>query len=124
MVLGFFIASAFIVGIGTLIPHTFASMIAGVQGNSMTGLASIIGLLVVYIVVNITLIQQSFELISVLPDQIIGYFGAGDAGQTLGRDAQGKINAAIMSSTRQGMGGAQASVVAGSKAVQKIDGKK
>lgn len=124
MVLGFFIASALIVGIGTLIAHTFASMIAGVQGNSMTGLASIIGLLVVYIVVNITLIQQSFELIGVLPDQIIGYLGAGDAGQTLGRDAQTKINAAVMSATRQGMGGAQASVAAGSKAVQKLGGKK
>jgi conjugal transfer/type IV secretion protein DotA/TraY len=120
MVLGFFIASALVVGIGTLIAHGFAGMIAGVQGNSVTGLASIIGLLVVYIVVNITLIQQSFELIAVLPDQIIGYLGAGDAGQSLGRQAEQKINAAFMSATRQGMGGAQASLGAGSKAVKKI----
>ena len=120
MVLGFFIASALVVGIGTLIAHGFAGMIAGVQGNSVTGLASIIGLLVVYIVVNITLIQQSFELISVLPDQIIGYLGAGDAGQALGRQAEQKINAMYMSATRQGMGGAQASMTAGSKAVQRI----
>jgi conjugal transfer/type IV secretion protein DotA/TraY len=120
MVLGFFIASALVVGIGTLIAHSFAPMIAGVQGNSITGLASIIGLLVIYIVVNITLIQQSFELISVLPDQIIGYLGAGETGQTLGREAESKIRGAFMMATRQGMGGAQASVGAGSKALQKI----
>lgn len=120
MVLSFFVASALVVGIGTLIAHGFAGMIAGVQGNSVTGLASIIGLLVVYIVVNVTLIQSSFELISVLPDQIIGYLGAGDAGQSLGRDAERKINAAFMSSTRQGMGGAQASLGAGSKALKNI----
>lgn len=120
MVLGFFIASALVVGIGTLIAHSFASMIAGVQGNSITGLASIIGLLVLYILVNITLIQQSFELISVLPDQIIGYLGAGDAGQTLGRQAETKINASFMSATRQGMGGAQMSTAAGSKALKNI----
>lgn len=120
MVLGFFISSALVIGIGTLIAHSFAAMIAGVQGNSVTGLASIIGLLVVYIVVNITLIQQSFELISVLPDQVIGYLGAGDAGQTLGRHAEQKINAAFMNATRQGSGGAQASLGAGSKALQKI----
>lgn len=120
MVLGFFIASALVVGIGTLIAHGFAGMIAGVQGNSVTGLASIIGLLVIFVVVNSTLIQQSFELISVLPDQVIGYLGAGDAGQSLGRHTEEKINAAFMSATRQGMGGAQASMAAGSKAVQKI----
>lgn len=120
MVLGFFIASALVVGIGTLIAHSFAAMIAGVQGNSVTGIASIIGLLVIYIVVNITLIQQSFELISVLPDQVIGYLGAGETGQTLGREAESKIRGAFMMATRQGMGGAQASAGAGSKALQKI----
>lgn len=120
MVLGFFIASALVVGIGTLISHSFAAMIAGVQGNSVTGIASIIGLLVIYIVVNITLIQQSFELISVLPDQVIGYLGAGETGQTLGREAESKIRGAFMMATRQGVGGAQASVGAGSKALQKV----
>lgn len=111
MVIAFFIASTLVIVLGTIQTALFLPAIANSQGNSITGLASIVGLLIIFVVINVTLINGCFELIHVIPDQVIGFVGAGHTQSHLGKDAEGRINGMFMSVGRsaQGMLGAQAS---------------
>lgn len=92
MVISFFIASALVIVLGTFSAALFLPAMANVQGNSMTGVASVIGLLGIFIIINVTLINACFELIHVIPDQVIGFIGSGSVNTHLGKDTEGKIN--------------------------------
>jgi conjugal transfer/type IV secretion protein DotA/TraY len=92
MVISFFIASALVIVLGTFSAALFLPAMANVQGNSMTGIASVVGLLGIFIIINVTLINACFELIHVIPDQVIGFIGSGSVNTHLGKDTEGKIN--------------------------------
>lgn len=115
MVISFFVASALVVAIGSIAAHMFAPAMASVQGNSLTGIGSIIGMLLVFAGVQIAIIQGCFLLITEITDRVIGYLGAGDGGQSMAQGAERAIYAAYQSAGRQGMDGAQASADAGHK---------
>jgi hypothetical protein len=74
---------------------------ANVQGNSMTGLFSIVMFLVIFFVMNLTLITASFNLIYVITDQVIGFIG-GQVDSKLGRDTEDKVNNMFMMAARVG----------------------
>lgn len=117
MVIGFFAASALLIAIGTLQAKLFLPAMASVQGNSVTGLASIILFLLVFFVMNVTLISGSMNLIFVITDQVIGFLG-GAFNSHLGREVEGKINAAFMMAARVGpsaIGQAQGAMAAAKK---------
>jgi conjugal transfer/type IV secretion protein DotA/TraY len=115
MVLSFFIASSLVIGLGTLQTHLFLPAMASVQGNSITGLASICGFVALFFVLNVVLINSCFELVQVIPDQVIGYVGAGSVDTQLGKSAEGKINSLFMMATRGGNEGLKASALAGAQ---------
>lgn len=119
MVLSFFIASGLVIGLGTLQAHLFLPAMASVQGNSITGLASICGFIVVFFVLNVILINSCFELVQVIPDQVIGYVGAGSVDTQLGKAAEGKVNQLFMMATRGGNEGLKASALAGAEKKKK-----
>lgn len=102
MLITFFFASALSIGLGTFLAKAFLPAIGGVQGNSVTGLASIVGLLIIYVVINITFLQSIFGLIEVIPDQVIGFVGAGELHSPLGKDSEAKINALFAAAQRNG----------------------
>ncbi|MGE4337832.1 MAG: DotA/TraY family protein, partial [Pigmentiphaga sp.] len=77
MVLGFFLASGLAIGLGTLFLQMWGAAIANVQGNSATGLASIVGLVVIFSISVIVLVQSIFNLIHELPDRVLGWLGTG-----------------------------------------------
>ncbi|ECJ9206527.1 conjugal transfer protein, partial [Salmonella enterica] len=62
MVLGFAFASLVIVAIGTLLNMLFGPTIANVQANSITGIVSLVGLLMIYARICTTTVTRVFAL--------------------------------------------------------------
>lgn len=79
----------------------FLPAMANVQGNSMTGLFSIAMFLVIFFVINMTLITACFNLIYVITDQVIGFVG-GQIDSKLGRDTEDKANNVFLMAARVG----------------------
>lgn len=101
MIIGFFFASAIMISVGTLQAQMFLPAMANVQGNSMTGLLSIAMFLLIFFVINLTLITASFNLVYVITDQVIGFIG-GQVGQKLGQDTEDKANNMFLMAARVG----------------------
>ena len=103
MIIGFLVASALMIAIGTLQANMFLPAMANVQGNSITGLTSIVFFLLIFFVMNVTLISASFNLIYVITDQVIGFIG-GQVDSRLGRDTEQHANNMFMMAARVGPG--------------------
>ncbi|SIO61558.1 DotA/TraY family protein [Paraburkholderia phenazinium] len=99
MVLSFFVASAMTIIGGTLLYATFGSAFANASGNSIVGLASIVGGLVVLTGLMILVVQTSFNLIHLIPDQVLGWLG-GNLGAHLGREMEGRIHGMFLAGGR------------------------
>ena len=74
---------------------------ASMQGNSLTGFASIVMFVVIFFVINLTLISACFNLIYVITDQVIGFVG-GQIDSKLGRDTEDKANNMFLMAARVG----------------------
>ncbi len=89
------------IAVGTLQTQMFLPAMANVQGNSVTGLFSILMFLIIFFVINMTLITASFNLIYVITDQVIGFVG-GQIDSKLGRDTEDKANNMFLMAARVG----------------------
>lgn len=89
MVIGFFAAGGILVVGGMFLNEAFATVVANVQYDSFTGIFSILGILFVYASICLHLVHTCFNLIFIIPDQVISWIG-GHASSALGRDAQEK----------------------------------
>ncbi|WP_133625187.1 DotA/TraY family protein [Erwinia sp. LJJL01] len=83
MVFGFFFASLVVVAIGTLLNILILPAMANVQADSITGLASIIGILMIYARICTTLVSSAFSLQVYLPDYVIAWLGGREAAQMM-----------------------------------------
>lgn len=83
MVFGFFFASLVVVAIGTLLNMLITPALANVQADSVTGLASIIGILMIYARTCTTLVSSAFSLQVYLPDYVIAWLGGREAAQMM-----------------------------------------
>jgi len=104
MIIGFFVATAVMIAIGTLQAQMFLPAMANVQGNSTTGFFSVVMFLVIFFVINMTLITASYNLIYVITDQVIGFVG-GQVDSKLGRDTEDKANNMFLMAARVGPSG-------------------
>jgi len=100
MLFGFFMASGLMLVLGTFQASLFVTAMANAQGNSITGLYSIVGFLALFAVMNITLIQSLFNMIYLLPDQVLSLVGNAGHMADLGKDAEHKIHALFMATGR------------------------
>lgn len=87
MVFGFFFASVAIIATGTILHSLFGAALVNVQANSLTGLFSLIGFLMIYARICTTLVSSIFALQAYLPDYVISFLGGRDAANTLGNMA-------------------------------------
>lgn len=94
MVIGFFLGGAGVVAGGTLLNQMFGIALANAQFDSMTGLVSIIFYLTMYCSMCLNLVHSSFNLIFIVPDQVINWVG-GHASGSLGRDDNDKMRNAL-----------------------------
>lgn len=84
MVFGFFFASITLVGIGSLLNILFAPALANVQADSVTGIVSMIGFLLIYARICTQLVTKIFLLQVNLPDYVIAFLGGREAANVLG----------------------------------------
>ena len=83
MVFGFFFASLVVVAMGTLLNMLITPALANVQADSVTGLASIIGILMIYAGLCTNLVSSAFSLQVYLPDYVIAWLGGREAAQLM-----------------------------------------
>lgn len=88
MVFGFVFASIVIVALGTLLNLMFGATIANVQANSLTGLVSLVGILMIYARICTTTVTRVFALQVTMPDYIISWLGGREAAGILGGMAE------------------------------------
>ncbi|CAI1229674.1 Uncharacterised protein [Serratia quinivorans] len=84
MVFGFVFASIMIVGLGSLLNMMFGPTIANVQVNSITGIFSLLGILMLYARICTTTVTRVFSLQVTMPDYIISWLGGREAASILG----------------------------------------
>lgn len=77
MVIGFFMASGIVTLLGTFFFQQFATALANVQGDTVTGPLIFIGIVGVVMIALVSLIQTAFNLIYEVPDRVIAWFGHG-----------------------------------------------
>lgn len=77
-------ASVAIVAGGTILNALFGAALVNVQANSLTGLFSIAGFLLIYARVCTTLVAAVFALQAYLPDHVINFLGGRDGVNMLG----------------------------------------
>ena len=94
MVLGFFLGGAALIAGGTLLNQLFGVALANAQFDSTTGLFSIIFFLTIYCSMCLNLVHSCFNLIMIVPDQVINWVG-GHASATMGRDDNEKMKNAM-----------------------------
>lgn len=99
MVIGFVLAAAVITPLGSVLVYLFVQAMANAQGNSVTGVASVIGYLIIFFIMMSTLVGTIFNAITVLPDQIIGWVGHA-TGMELGKEVEGRVNALFISNIK------------------------
>lgn len=94
MVIGFFLGGAAIVAAGTVLNSLFGIALANVQYDSITGIVSIVTFLVLYCSLCLNLVHSCFNLIMIVPDQVINWVG-GHAAPNVGRDDSTQAKHAI-----------------------------
>ncbi|EKS72275.1 integral membrane protein [Burkholderia sp. SJ98] len=94
MVIGFFLGGAGVIAGGTLLNLLYGIAVANAQFDSVTGLFSIIFFLAIYASMCLNLVHSCFNLIFIVPDQVINWVG-GHASATVGRDDNDRMRNAL-----------------------------
>lgn len=87
MVGGFFMGGGIVVVGGTFLMSQLPAAIANAEYNSTVGVIHMLGLIVIFVTLCLTLVNMAFSLINVIPDQVINWVG-GQASSHLGRDME------------------------------------
>lgn len=109
MMLGFILAGAGVVVLGTLLNTMFGVSMANSQYDSVTGIVTIIGFIALYVSLCLTLIHGCFDLIHVVPDQTFSWIGGQMMGR-LGKDTDDKAKQVFIGGVNHGRGAAQGSM--------------
>lgn len=114
MTFAFFIASAAITVMGTYLFRYFGAAVGTAQGNSLTGLMSIVAYLVIFTVMGMTLVNSTFTMMLNLPDRMIGWIG-NNQNAAIGHEVENKVAGVFINAARAGSGAVSSSMSAGGK---------
>jgi conjugal transfer/type IV secretion protein DotA/TraY len=104
MLLGFVAAAALIMVMGSFLFWLYPSVMSNVQGNSITGIFSVIGFLFIFWILMHTLVTTLSNLSVMLPDQALAWAGKA-IGAQLGREAEQNTRGQFMAFGRFGQNG-------------------
>jgi len=104
MLLGFVAAAALIIVMGSFLFWLYPSVMSNVQGNSITGIFSVMGFLFIFWILMHTLVTTLSNLSVLLPDQALAWAGRA-IGAQLGRDAEQHTRGQFMAFGRFGQNG-------------------
>lgn len=107
LILSFVFASAVIEVAISFLSKTYMFAVADAQANSMTGLFSVIGLIALYLILAVGLINTACSLMWILPDAILKFMGADGGNLGFSKD--------LTTHTLGAVGGGTAIVRAGTK---------
>lgn len=96
-VLGLVLGTVLLGIMSTFALKLYPEMIANASGDDMTGLLKIIAYLVIFVMVNMSLVNLSMQLINVVPDNIMDWVG-GRVGGTLGKGGEDMVGAGVKGS--------------------------
>lgn len=99
LTLAFFFAAGTVTVLGTFLFKYYGAAVASAQGNSLTGLMSIVAYLVILAVIGMTLINSSFSLLLSMPDRLIGWIGHNSASH-IGADVENRVNSVFINAAR------------------------
>ncbi|WP_175190012.1 MULTISPECIES: DotA/TraY family protein [Achromobacter] len=94
MVVGFFMAGVAIAAGGNLLNKTFGIAMVNAQFDSMTGMVSALGFVILYCSLCMNLVHRCFNLIVIVPDQVINWVG-GHASPHLGTSPNDDAHRAV-----------------------------
>lgn len=114
MIIGFFAACGLVVLTGSAVLWLFMPAMANVQGNSITGIFSVIGFVFIFFLLMNILIQGLFNLTMDLKDDVIGWIGNVGRSQ-IGRDTENKASNLFVMGGRIASGHAQMTMANGIK---------
>jgi conjugal transfer/type IV secretion protein DotA/TraY len=101
MLLGFVAAAALMMVMGSFLFWLYPSVMSNVQGNSITGIFSVIGFLLIFWMLMHTLVTSLSNLSVLLPDQALAWAGKA-IGAQLGRDTEHGTRGQFMAFGRLG----------------------
>lgn len=104
MLLGFVASLALMIVMGSFLFWLYPSVMGNIQGNSITGVFSILGFLFIFWILMHTLVQTLSNLSVMLPDQALNWAGKA-IGASLGRDTEGQTRGHFMAFGRFGQQG-------------------
>lgn len=114
MVIAFFAAAGMVILIGSVVTWLFMPAIAQLQGNSVTGVASILMFIGFYFVILNVIIQGSFNLVEEISDDVVGWLG--QAGKSsVGRGMDERAGSMFIAGARGARGDITAAMTAGVK---------
>lgn len=119
MVVAFFAASSLVILMGSMVYHLYMPTMAAAQGNSITGIASIIGFIFIFFVLMNTIIQSLFHLTSELADDAIGWVG-GVGRQNIGKDTDRNANSFFVAGVGKMGGQVTSGITAGNTAKDEL----
>jgi len=103
MSFAFFIASAAITVMGTYLFRYFGAAVGTAQGNSLTGLMSIVAYMVIFTVMGMTLVNSTFTMMLHLADRMIGWIGQ-NQNAAIGHEVENKVAGIFVAAARGGSG--------------------
>lgn len=100
MVFGFFGGSYAVKVLGAILLVLFAPAMANAQFNSTTGFVMFVGFIFVFVSLVLTLIHGCFNLIHIIPDQVISWIGGQVVG-TIGKDTDDRAKSHFLAGVAQ-----------------------
>lgn len=99
MVIAFFAAAGMVILIGSAVTWMFMLTVSNVQGNSVTGLVTVVFFVMMYFIILNLIVQSSFNLVEEISDDVIGWVGqAGKSG--VGRGMDDRMGNVFIAGTR------------------------
>jgi len=92
-VLGLILGTVLLDVMSTFTLQLYPDMIANAAGDSWTGLIKIIALLVIFVMINLSLVNVCMQLINIVPDNVMDWVG-GRVGGQLGKGGEDMVGGA------------------------------
>ena len=91
LVFGFVLATMLVEIFGKILGMSFTSALGSAQAESITGLIAVIGFIMVYILIGLQIVNLSFNMIHIVPNNVLNWLG-GQLANNMGSDMQDVVN--------------------------------
>jgi conjugal transfer/type IV secretion protein DotA/TraY len=91
-VLGLVLGTVLLDIMSLFVLELYPDMISNAAGDSWTGLIKIIALLMIFVMINLSLVNLCMQLINVIPDNVMDWIGSRLTGGSLGKNGEDMVS--------------------------------